>query len=278
MKKLAVASAVIAALTSFASAATDYEVSHGNNKETTFKIYHPVVAGFNAGFEIVGAKNLKHHKETTFTVDYKVDMGQAYIMPSFDLTIPSGYSKEYKKESAAMPGAVDESVNYKDSNVAKFGLKGGYDFGNGLYTAARYRYEISDGKGEYRYSDFEIAQTGSVKQKSKLHRFDLTVGYNLMDTVDLSANYIIKRGKLNGNVDIQDSEFGSVKPNGKVKANSQELELKATLTSLGQLKPYAQYTYKGKTTEKYSVDGVGHIGSEKYKNDNVFKIGVQYSF
>ncbi|MDC5705129.1 hypothetical protein OPW41_04515 [Vibrio europaeus] len=258
MKKLVVASTLLATLTSFSSAATDIEVSHGNNKETTFKLYHSIFGGLNGGFESVGSDNLKHHKETTFSLDYKIEMGQAFIMPSFDLTLPSDYSKEHKY--------TDEygSATYKDSNVAKFGLKAGYDFGNGLYTAARYRYEISDGKGEFTFDP----DNGTLKTKSKLHRVDLTVGYNVMDTVDLSANYIVKRSTHRGELAV--SNWGD---SAKATANANEFELKSVLTSLGAFKPYAQYTYKSQT----EVKGAGsHSG--KYKNDNVFKIGVVYSY
>ncbi|WP_414932501.1 hypothetical protein [Vibrio europaeus] len=273
MKKLVVASTLLATLTSFSSAATDIEVSHGNNKETTFKLYHSIFGGLNGGFESVGSDNLKHHKETTFSLDYKIEMGQAFIMPSFDLTLPSDYSKEHKYS--------DEygSATYKDSNVAKFGLKAGYDFGNGLYTAARYRYEISDGKGEFSAYEGLNSATGNGSHKSKVHRVDLTVGYNVMDTVDLSANYIVKRADIDGKLSVKSNK--DLTGNGDATAKSQELELKAVLTSFGDLKPYVQYTYKGRTQLKGSAstsDNLNFSLNEKYKNDNVFKIGVQYSF
>ncbi|MDC5804990.1 hypothetical protein OPW36_19600 [Vibrio europaeus] len=279
MKKLVVASTLLATLTSFSSAATDIEVSHGNNKETTFKLYHSIFGGLNGGFESVGSDNLKHHKETTFSLDYKIEMGQAFIMPSFDLTVPSGYSKEYKYETEAMPGAIDGTATYKDSNVAKFGIKSGYTFDNGLYTAARYRYEISDGKGEFSAYEGLNSATGNSSHKSKVHRVDLTVGYNVMDTVDLSANYIVKRADIDGKLSVKSNK--DLTGNGDATAKSQELELKAVLTSFGDLKPYVQYTYKGRTQLKGSAstsDNLNFSLNEKYKNDNVFKIGVQYSF
>ncbi|NOI80187.1 hypothetical protein F0237_05850 [Vibrio tubiashii] len=271
MKKLAVATAVLAALTTFSSAATDIEASHGNNKETTFKLYHSIIGGLNGGFEMVGAENLKRHKETTFSLDYKIEMGQAFIMPSFDLTVPSGYSKEFNYE-----GDYGKAT-YKDSNIAKFGLKGGYTFDNGIYTAARYRYEISDGKGEY--SPLPTFKFLEANHKSKVHRVDLTVGYNLMNTIDLSANYIVKRADLDGKLSVKSNK--NLTGNGDATAKSQELELKAVLTSFGDLKPYVQYTYKGRTQLKGSAstsDNLNFSLNEKYKNDNVFKIGVQYSF
>lgn len=279
MKKLAVATAVLAALTSFSSAATDIEASHGNNKETTFKLYHSIFGGLNGGFEMVGAENLKHHKETTFSLDYKIDMGQAFIMPSFDLTVPSGYSKEYKYTATPEVDGVNGEAKYKDSNIAKFGIKGGYTFDNGLYTAARYRYEISDGKGEFSAYEGLNSATGNGSHKSKVHRVDLTVGYNVMDTVDLSANYIVKRADIDGKLSVKSNK--NLTGNGDATAKSQELELKAVLTSFGDLKPYVQYTYKGRTQLKGSAstsDNLNFSLNEKYKNDNVFKIGVQYSF
>lgn len=284
MKKLAVATAVLAALTSFSSAATDIEASHGNNKETTFKLYHSIFGGLNGGFEMVGAENLKHHKETTFSLDYKIDMGQAFIMPSFDLTVPSGYSKEYKYTATPEVDGVNGEATYKDSNIAKFGIKGGYTFDNGLYTAARYRYEISDGKGEFSAYDNSGKANGNGSHKSKVHRVDLTLGYNVMDTVDLSANYIVKRGDVNSYLNADMTGTETVVGNGKTTAKSQELEIKAVLTSFGDLKPYAQYTYKARTHLKGSgtvsngTDTYSDSMSSKYKNDNVFKVGVIYSF
>ncbi|MCG9580507.1 hypothetical protein L1D13_24885 [Vibrio tubiashii] len=275
MKKLAVATAVLAALTSFSSAAFDLEASHGNNKETTLKFHNEIIGGLAGGIEFVGAENLKRHKETTFSLDYKVEMGNAFIMPSFDLTVPSAYSKEYKYEVLPTNDLVNGEATYKDSNVAKFGIKGGYTFDNGLYTAARYRYEISDGKGDY--SPLPNYKLVEANHKSKVHRVDLTVGYNVADTIDLSANYIVKRADIDGHLKVE--PFGTA--NGDASAKSQELELKAVLTSFGDLKPYAQYTYKGKTHLKGSGsrdDGMPLSVNEKYKNDNVFKIGVQYSF
>ncbi|AIW16068.1 hypothetical protein IX91_18380 [Vibrio tubiashii ATCC 19109] len=277
MKKLAVATAVLAALTSFSSAAFDLEASHGDNKETTIKFHDQIIGGLAGGIEFVGAENLKRHKETTFSLDYKVEMGNAFIMPSFDLTVPSGYSKEYKYIANPAVDGVNGEATYKDSNIAKFGIKGGYAFDNGLYTAARYRYEISDGKGEFSATQGLNSATGNGSHKSKVHRVDLTVGYNVADTVDLSANYIVKRADIDGHLKVE--PFGTA--NGDASAKSQELELKAVLTSFGDLKPYAQYTYKGKTHLKGSGsrdDGMPLSVNEKYKNDNVFKIGVQYSF
>ncbi|WCP69877.1 hypothetical protein LYZ37_17870 [Vibrio tubiashii] len=283
MKKLAVATAVLAALTSFSGAAFDLEASHGNNKETTLKFHDQVIGGLAGGIEIVSAENLKRHKETTFSLDYKVEMGNAFIMPSFDLTVPSGYSKEYKYNANLAVDGVNGEATYKDSNIAKFGIKGGYTFDNGLYTAARYRYEISDGKGEFSAYNNTGKTNGNGSHKSKVHRVDLTVGYNVMDTVDLSANYIVKRGEIDGYLKT-DFNGTAIAGNGDTTAKAQELELKAVLTSFGDLKPYAQYTYKARTHLKGSgtISGDGETYSDsmssKYKNDNVFKIGVQYSF
>jgi|GEM_PF-2624872 len=275
MKKLAVASAVLAALTSFSSAAFDLEASHGNNKETTLKFHEQIIGGLGGGIELVGAENLKHHKESTFSLDYKIEMGNAFIMPSFDLTVPSGYSKEYKYDVLPPNDFINGEATYKDSNVAKFGIKGGYTFDNGLYTTARYRYEISDGKGEYApVPNYNLVE---ANHKTKVHRVDLTLGYNIVDTVDLSANYIVKRADIDGHLKL--APLGTA--DGDATAKSQELELKAVLTSFGDLKPYAQYTYKSKTHLKGEGaldNGTPLSLNEKYKNDNVFKIGVQYSF
>lgn len=268
MKKLAVATAVLAALTSFSSAAFDLEASHGNNKETTLKFHDQVIGGLAGGIEIVGAENLKHHKETTFSLDYKVDAGSFYVMPSFDLTVPSGHSSEYKWTPEAIPGGKDEG-NYKFGNVAKFGLKVGTSFDNGLYTSARYRYEIQDGKGDFDINNPIIGAkhlNGEGSHKTKTHRVDLTLGYNVAEVVDLSANYVVKRGTTTAKVNVSEGVNSA-----KFTGTSNDVELKAVLTTFGDLKPYAQYTYKGDT--KFKGDR-----TLKGANDNQFKIGVKYAF
>lgn len=265
MKKLLVTSVVFAALSSASSMAFELDVNHTTNtKESAIKFHDDIYGGIAGGIEIVGSDNLQHHKETTFSLDYKVDAGSFYVMPSFDLTVPSGHSSEYKWQ----PSGEDE-MNYKFGNVAKFGLKVGTSFNNGLYTSARYRYELQDGKGDFGIGNPILGArhlNGEGDHKTKTHRVDLTVGYNVADTVDLSANYIFKRGttkaRVNAAEDVNTAKFTGT---------SSDVELKAVLTTFGDLKPYAQFTYKGDT--KYT-------GSRTLKGatDNEFKLGVTYAF
>lgn len=274
MKKLAVSVAVLSAISSFSTLATEFDLSHDNQKETSIKVHHELLGGLGGGIEFVGIDNLKRHKETTFTVDYKADFGNFYLKPSFDLTLPSTHTKEVLDVSHGTnrPGSEYSMANYKLGNTSKLGIKGGYLFESGLYTAARYRYEMSDGKGGWHHSSKVTtppsAIVGKVKHTANIHRVDLTVGYNLLDTVDLSANYIMKRGTTEGEVKVS-GEKGTNKD--KFNAKTNELELTAVLTALGDFKPYAQYTYKGDT--KYSG-----LASAKLKSEDVYKIGVKYVF
>ena len=92
--------------------------------------------------------------------------------------------------------------------------------------------------------------TASIKEDNNIHRMDLTVGYVVADMMDLSANYIYKRG---------DSEFNGSKVDekdklkGKLEGNQSEVELKAKFIGFDSIHPYAMYTYKGDA----EIKGVG---------------------
>ncbi|MCW8330846.1 autotransporter outer membrane beta-barrel domain-containing protein [Photobacterium sp. SDRW27] len=277
MKKTILAATLISLFSGAALANTTYELSHDGDKETTAKFDSELIGGLHGGIELVAMDNLKYHKETTFSLAYNFDITDAwYIEPQFDLTIPShhaGRASYYGNinGSAMMPGGDEVDANYKSSNTAKLGIETGYSFDNGFYTSARYRYEVRDGKLKAKFLSVKegIDATLSSKEKEKLHRFDLTAGYVVSDMVDLSANYIIKMGKLD--IDNKVSEY-KLKKSLDTDYSQAELELKAQYTGFDNFKPYFQYTIKGDTDFDGSLDGL------KLKNDNVWKVGAQFSF
>lgn len=269
MKKLVATSAVLVALTSASTMAFELDVNHDTNtQESEIKLHSDLFAGIGGGIEFVGSDNLQHYKETTFSLDYKIDAGNFYVTPSFDLTVPSGDSSNYKWQPDAMPGGKDQ-MSYKFGSVAKFGLKAGTSFDNGIYTSARYRYEIQDGKGDFGIGSPILGArhlNGEGSHKTKTHRVDLTVGYNVAEVVDLSANYVVKRGTTKAKVNVAEGDNAA-----KFTGTSHDIELKAVVTTFGDLKPYVQYSYKGDT--KYT-------GSRTFEGatNNEFKLGVNYTF
>ncbi len=268
MKKVILAAVIGSIFSGAVLADTTYQIEHGTDKETSAKFhgeyFESSVGTLGGGIELVGSDNLKHHKETTFSLDYKFNVSDAlYIQPSFDYTVPSGHSSD-----AALPG-----IDYKLGNTAKFGIKSGYEFDNGLYTSARYRYEMRKGDGKSE----EGNHVYSLTDKEKQHRFDLTMGYVISDVVDLSANYIYKTGSLDVNTgDYHKVDKTSDTKSADIDFRNNELELKAMYTGFANFNPYVQYTVKGSTKLDGKIDS--EAGRVKASNDNVWEIGAQFRF
>ncbi|PSW09202.1 hypothetical protein C9J01_21490 [Photobacterium rosenbergii] len=263
MKKLVLAAVVSSLFSATAMATTSYNIEHGNDDESKFSIYHDIGLGFSGGVEFVTEGNLKRHKESNMRIDYNFDITDAwYIQPQFELTVPSG-SRSRSNGQFTTPDGDKVNASQRISNTAKFGLKTGYQFDNGLYTAARYRYEMAERKLNFK----NTAHNLDIKEDNNIHRMDLTVGYVVADMMDLSANYIYKRGdsKFDANYtsDIKD------KANGKLEGNQSEVELKAKFIGFDSIHPYAMYTYKGDA----EIKGLG-----KKAVDNVFSVGVNFNF
>lgn len=194
-------------------------------------------------------------------IDYNFDITDAwYIQPQFELTVPSG---SRSNSSIVVTDTVDAKLRL--SNTAKFGLKTGYQFDNGLYTAARYRYEMTDAKVDFKGKGDE---NGRIKEDNNIHRMDLTVGYVVADMMDLSANYIYKRGDSDINANYMNEKF-KAKAHEKLEGNQSEVELKAKFIGFDSIHPYAMYTYKGDIDLK---------GAKNVKVDNVFSVGVNFNF
>ncbi|MGF1735161.1 oligogalacturonate-specific porin KdgM family protein [Photobacterium satsumensis] len=266
MKKLVLAAVVSSLFSATVMADTQYNIQHGNDDESKFSVYHDIGLGFSGGIEFVTENNLKRHKETNMRIDYNFDVTDAwYIQPQFELTVPSGSRSRSDGQFTIDGDKVNASQRI--SNTAKFGLKTGYQFDNGLYTAARYRYEMAERKLNLNGTDGDgNKRKAGIKESNNIHRMDLTLGYVVADTMDLSANYIYKRG---------DSKFDAhgvsdkKTEHAKLEGNQSEVELKAKFIGFDSIHPYAMYTYKGDA----EIKGLG-----KKSVDNVFSVGVSFNF
>ncbi|MGY5451401.1 oligogalacturonate-specific porin KdgM family protein [Agarivorans sp. MS3-6] len=161
--------------------------------------------------------------EATFAADYTYTYGNAYVQPRI----------EYTRNVA------------NDANTGKLALKGGYNFDNGVFLAARYRYE-----GTQNNNSLNQSELGDVKT----NRSDLTAGW-AGDIVGISFNYVNKDA------------------NAERKANNlklNELETKVFLTNLGSYQPYIQYTQK-------NFDSTNYNGTP-LKDDSQIKLGVSMKF
>lgn len=268
MKKLVLAAVVSSLFSATAMANTSYNIQHGNDDASKFSVYNNIGLGFSGGVEIVTEGNLKRHKESNMRIDYNFDVTDAwYIQPQFELTVPSGSRSRSSFEAEQNGNKLRADLRL--SNTAKFGLKTGYQFDNGLYTAARYRYEMTDAKVNVKgtASNKDRHNLG-IKEDNNIHRMDITLGYVLADTMDLSANYIHKRGDSKFNADYTTVNFKD-KDQRKIEGNQNEVELKAKFIGFDSIHPYAMYTYKGDIDFK---------GEKNVKVDNVFSVGVNFNF
>lgn len=263
MKKLVLATVITSLLSGTALAGnTTMNSEYGSDKEMKFGIKHEIGSGFGAGLEVVTADNLKYQKETNLSVDYNFFINSAwYIQPQFELSIPSSHYS--KKDGQFVVDNKRISAKFRASNTVKFGLETGFNMDNGLYTSARYRFEVQDGTLNFNRG---LNNSYKVKNENKLHRVDLTLGYLMGNVMDLSANYIFKH-----DINKMNQTYNGVKSENKdLKSNQHELELKAGYLGLGDFQPYVMYTVKSDTDYKDI--------NNKVKNDNIFAVGVNYSF
>ncbi len=265
MKKIVLAATFASMFSGAALANTTLNTEHGTDKETKFGIHQHIGAGFGAGLELVTAENLKYHKETNLKLDYQFDITDSwYIQPQFELSMPSShYSKKDFKLSLNPENTI--KGKYRVSNTAKVGLETGFRMQSGLYTSARYRFETNNVKEGFKGNIGGVPGKMGSKEENKLHRLDVKLGYEVSEIVDLSANYIYKRGISDNSIYMQQNSANL----GDLKSSKHEVELKAAYLGFGGLQPYAMYTYKGDLDIKQVT---------KVKDDNVFSVGLNYRF
>ncbi|MGF1792171.1 hypothetical protein [Photobacterium profundum] len=275
--------AVAALLSSTAFAGTFAEVSQATDNETAVKVGHSLENGIsfdiegvysNNGFsDVLGNKKSNGYKETTLGAAWKVELtDNVWVQPQIGYTMPSG-NFSATATSGAEPSPF-ESTEYRASgdkgNTLKIGLKGGYDFDNGMYVAGRYRYDMREDNLKISAESGAKTDNVDIEGSANVHRTDLTFGYK-MEVVDLSMNWIHKDGE--DKIDLKNATKRKSRAKStrldKVEASADEFEFKATLLTADNLKPYVQYTVKNDINVK---------GGKNFAKDNVFKLGVNYSF
>lgn len=257
LKALAVVSAL--ALTAGAAQATYLETDLDDSNKYGVKI------GTDAGIENfdinlkVSAKGAKAaYAGTDIGTSYKFKFDNGFfVQPSLDYTFKQSGSTTGSDVFTETHGDINIKDTYtygythrfdtKNTDVLKAGLKFGYNFDSGLYTAARYRYEIggldrtlhtTEHMVDFKDMEFKDVKSSETRHL-KVDRVDLTVGYAL-DTLTTQYNLVHKE------------------MSGAVKGRATDHEFKATYTGFSSVAPYAQYTVKEK--------------------DNAFKVGMKYSF
>ncbi|WP_086775557.1 hypothetical protein [Vibrio coralliirubri] len=278
MKKLAVASAVLAVMVSsaaFANVSLDVYSERVTNAKTGFFGDSSAKQGAIIGFSPI--ENVSFCAEATTAKD--LDLGAAYtfeISEHFYVKPQMGYVAKFGK-SKDINGKIDfkeDAGNSIDSfhvtgvksDVAKFGLETGANFGE-FFTSVRYRvdYDVTpfsiDVKGK---KDGKAHKENLAKERSQIGRTDLLVGYHF-DAVTLTAKAIHK-AELNKDLK-SNGDFGK-KVNSALKGtdcrygydSNWTSEVKATFTSFDGVAPYVQYAHN-------------HQNS-----DNAIKLGAKFAF
>ncbi len=246
MKKLLMLTIASSFISSAAMAGLHTEVSQASDKETAFKAGYALENGLSFEGEYIYNYTDKTAKEGTIGAAWKLSLTDNFwLEPQVAMTMPA-----HRHEQLA---------GFKSTygNTYKAGLKAGFDFDFGLYTAARYRYEHEENKLE------ELGTKNKVTNKNGTHRTDLTVGYQF-DMVDISANWIHK------STDVKANAQGGISGSRDARLNLNDYEFKVAYSKYKDVTPYLQYTVKD--------DMRNNQVSDKIKRDNVLKVGVSASF
>lgn len=272
MKKLAVALAVLAALTTsaaFASISVDVYSDRSHDTDLAKQ-------GIELGYSPID--NLSLTAEATTGKD--LDLGVAYtfdIADNFYVKPSAGYVVKWGDKKTLVTDKLNDlieddtltSINLysvgENSNVLKIGLEAGAKFGD-FFTSARYRYERDMDKTGLTFEGYKgttLARTEDLTSRGKIGRTDILVGYNIANTVTLTAKGI-HRSQLDKNIRDSVNFVNDVAAIAKEETNLKNSywtsEIKATLTSYEGVLPYVQY-------------------SRNYANkDDMIKLGAKFVF
>ena len=246
MKKLAVASAVLAALTTSAAFASvsvdaynDYNFDSRKNKQGIELGYSPIE---NLGL----TAEVTTDKDLDLGVAYKFDIAENfYVKPSFGYVVKWGDDDDFKMSWKDKDPIFDAFTTFEqsgsNSNVYKLALETGAKFGD-FFASARYRFEIDAKSHTVELSGPNKASLELYKERSRVGRTDLMVGYNIADAVTVTAKGI-HRSQLNKDIRNVNNDFTG-------QANSfWTSEVKATLTSIDGVLPYVQYARNYETRD-----------------------------
>ncbi|WP_264875776.1 hypothetical protein [Vibrio agarivorans] len=155
-----------------------------------------------------------------------------------------------------------EGFDGENSDTFKAGLEGGLQFGNGFYTALRYRFDKQTDATSIKFNIAQNAKGKSAKEYSKLAdsrsligRTDIVLGYDF--------GFLTLQGKgihkAELNKDIKDA-YKAV----HMKDSGWGTELKATITAFDGVAPYLQLASRETTRKGF--------------DNNEVKLGVAFSF
>ncbi|MDG3086495.1 hypothetical protein P7F88_10370 [Vibrio hannami] len=262
MKKLTVASAVLAAITaSSAFADTSVEVysdrstSAGNFFEGAKGATQGVVIGHSPMENLGLAAEFTTNKEIDLGVAYKFDVTENfYVKPQLGYVVKfkDGYADSWDDLPPLKPGDYTRlTIEDPNSDVVKAGLEAGAAFGE-FFASARYRIDFDIEADKISGTNVKNgASTNFYKEKSRIGRTDLMVGYN-MEAVTLTAKAIHK-SQLNKDIRSINSTFGDTN-------SFWTSEVKATLTNFDSVAPYVQFARNHDT------------------KDNQIKLGAKFAF
>ncbi|GAB2643632.1 hypothetical protein [Vibrio panuliri] len=256
MKKLAVTSAVLAALMGAAPAIAGITLDVYGERVTGTEKNEGLFGESSAkqGVELAyGYENLTLSAEATTGKD--LDLGASYkfeLGENFYLKPSAGFVYKWNKKDDDIE-ILDFTQFGTKSNVAKFGVEAGAAFGD-FFASARYRIDTNTSKTGQRYVDSNN-KTVENSARSSIGRTDLLVGYNL-ENVTLTAKGIHK-SELNKDI----RSFNTHHRLLESKTNSfWSSELKATFTGYEGVAPYIQYAHNHDN------------------HDNAIKLGAKFSF
>ena len=274
MKKLAVASAVLAALTTSAAFASISVDVYSDRSHDTDLAKQGVELGYSPIENLSLTAEATTSKDLDLGVAYTFDIADNfYVKPSAGYVVKWGDKKHLVdtlgKTAASEVDTRFDSLNIStvghNSNVFKVGLEAGAKFGD-FFTSARYRYERDMDKTGLEAQGFagsKLVETRDFTTRGKIGRTDLLVGYNIANTVTLTAKGI-HRSQLDKNIRDSVNFINDVAASEKVETNLKNSywtsEIKATLTSYEGVLPYVQY-------------------SRNYANkDDMIKLGAKFVF
>ncbi|MGF1833368.1 hypothetical protein [Photobacterium sanguinicancri] len=255
------------------------DVNYKNSKdvsEAAAKVGYVMDNGLSFDLENVYDFKNKENKEVTLGTAWKFGIASGvYIQPLAEFTF-STYktAKESQITGNYQPSLTKHSAKYDVGHTSKVGIKGGYKHDSGLYLDARYRYETRKDDAEYYArassgvptNEFQLYR---VALKDNVHRTDLTLGYDISNVANLSVNWVRKAHtlKLDGS---HQADGNKAKPltAGKDNFTTNDYELRADVTALGDLMPYAQYTIKSDIMKN----------DVTLKRENEIKVGLIYNF
>lgn len=261
MKKLAIATAVLASLTaSTAFAEITLDVYGDRTTNESFSKTTKSTQGVELGYTLEGldlSAEVTTNKDIDLGAAYKFELGESfYVKPQ------AGYVYKWdKKRSASTGWGQHEHIEGQsratllglESDVVKIGLEAGAEFGS-FFTSARYRAEYNVDATGLRIEeqlDGGIREVTVSARRGAIGRTDVLVGYNF-EAVTLTAKGIHKT-QLNDRFRDVNKFLGD--SNSNITS-----EYKATLTAFDGVAPYIQYAHNHDN------------------HDNQVKLGAKFSF